>query len=265
MSFRSHSENHAVEVTSFRLVFAVPAKNTAMKPSDLSEVSHIRKMLPAFHEVQHVSVHFSEHVETTHHTNGARFALFEPNGKHAWSLEITPESIEIECRVYSRWKYVSENAFKIMFEALDILASKSDGNGPKLGNISLSVTDRFVPENDEFDASGLLKPSAFIPAFLFKAGPAFHSHNGWFAVEDQFKTLHNLNVSSQPKPDASDQNWQIRILHLQQLSDVAGAALQSDQITLSQHFNLMHERNKLMIQNVLQNSVLSEIGMGQDA
>lgn len=199
---------------------------------------------------------------------GIEFSYKRPNGTATWSASLIGELIQIECTLYTRWERVWELARTLI--ALFVDAAQSVEENTKFGRPSLSVTDKFIPTNADYDLRSLLNPSNLIPCSLFDKGPAWHCNSGWFeSPEERWKVLNQLNLTGKGElffcPEAREpaNRFVVVLEHVQQVRGDWEDSLSSEAPDwLELQMNMMHAHNKAVLQSLLVPDVQHEIGLG---
>lgn len=175
-----------------------------------------------------------------------------------WTLNITEETIQINCLNYTGWaetiNYVSNILAKI-FECLsadDIL----------IASINFQVNDTFVVQDsiDDLDYSQLFNQSNYLPQNVWSVGDLWHVHSGWFGESSNIKALNVLNIST--RKDVSETvNLMVLVEHLQQVTVDPMIKPNDNKKVPVAIFNYLHEGNKAVISELLTTNIKGKIGL----
>lgn len=261
MSFTPHNPSHAVQSTVFEVFFEPVGNHRAVTRADFPSGSKALAALPGTRTGSTINVTIADGVANQGSpVQGVELFLAEPDGSSAWSVQVSAAQIYVECRVYTRWRNVWDRARDYLEEALAALRNAS-GAEPSLDRVEMRVVDRFVADGPDYRLSDLFKECAHVPAFAFAAGPAWHSHLGWFDGAPQ-RVLHNLNFDAKPINDKVESGeWEISILHFQRAKLLTAPSKAEKSSALETIYQAFHRDNKALISSILSSQMSSLIGL----
>ena len=111
-----------------------------------------------------------------------------------------------------------------------------------------------------------VKDNEYLSARCFKAGPLWHCHNGWFDMDSaNGRVLNQLNIGSGVVDQASTVSIDHRAtLHLATPRQSLEALLDppGEGLGLPVVLDVLHDKNKSILRDLLQPEMLANIGMG---
>ncbi len=254
---------HAIEVMALAIEWSSPVDGDTLSESvtsflqnsDLSARLPVVRRFPAFEvriEDQSASV-VQNNIEVVD------FVQTNPDGSMAWTLSLRPEFFSCSCAAYTRWA----NVKPVLVELLKHVASIPAKKGARIGAIGLQYGDTFRWAKDDKDAlSDLLrKDSGVFPANVLQYTNLWHSHNGWYSedkVGNRVLNLVNLDLTDEGEQRALRVNGQHRLQSVR-FSDNQPIEISLDEI--EDVADALHIENKRALQSVLNDEVLSMIGM----
>lgn len=262
MDFTPHNGTHAVQRTVFAVFFPDTPLSRPLTKSDFDKASKTLSTLPGSRGFQAINIEIDEDgprqgIKDT----GLQLFLSEPDGTPAWLLQVAPNHILVECRIYTRWEYVWQLAQTYLSEAIEAVGRVRE-SPISISRMELVVTDRFETPSSKYSLSTLLKPNDMVPPKVFESGPAWHVHLGWYG-EGAPRALNNVNLDAKPVVDKQEEGpWQVEIMHFQRMvleaPYVDGGAAAAD---LEPNFFRMHTVNKSIISGMLTEEMSHQIGL----
>ena len=263
MDFTPHNSKHAVQRTVFAVFFPDTPLARPLAKSDFTKDAKALATLPGSRPFQAINIAIDEGVARQGPTDtGLQLFLSEPDGSHAWLLQVAANHILVECRIYTRWAYVWQMAQTYLSEALAAVVGVLE-KPVSVTRLELVVTDRFETPLPTYRLNTLLKPNSFIPLKMFESGPAWHTHLGWYD-EVKPRVLNNVNFDAKPVVDKQDDGpWQIEILHFQRMQ-LERAYEGRSASELEPSFLRMHNQNTAIVRDVLTEKMARQIGVLRD-
>lgn len=262
MEFTPHNGKHAVQRTVFAVFFSDTPLSRPLTKSDFDKASKTISTLPGSRSFQAINIEINEDGprQGTKDT-GLQLFLSEPDGTPAWLLQVAPNHILVECRIYTRWEYVWQLAQAYLSEAI-VAAGQVRQSPISITRLELVVADRFETPSSKYSLNSLLRPNIMVPQKVFGSGPAWHAHLGWYD-EQQPRVLHNVNLDAKPVVDTQEEGpWQVEIMHFQRmLLDVPYAGGDTVAADLEAKFFRMHNENKSVVSSVLTEEMSRQIGL----
>jgi len=255
------SENHAIDVASFIVVFERP-----FEPSIIGSLSglheRLKKDYPTFSltNTMEVSITGSEVNQKVGVTSGGILQNLLPDGRRNWTLRVEGNAIVVSCTEYKRWEDIS---FKALEHIKAAIAFVNDDNNA-ISSLIHQIVDRFVTDNkDEYKISQVFNTeSPYLTKQALKAGKFWHVFQGWFEEKDDYgaKLLNVLNLSTAENPANTTITTTIdHAAHLRFLSPKA--IKEFDDEFIRKAFDELHECNKTIIKQLLTNDQLNTIGL----
>lgn len=185
-----------------------------------------------------------------------------------WNLRTNPHLVSVHCLDYTGWKTASVIARGILRKALDKIGTMESA----LSAIGLKYVDRFTyfGRDDEYDPNLLFRQeSLHLHKNAFESKMRWHCHTGWFEPLDNFVGLECLN---QVNIDAAfltqggarrpmitiDHNAVVRGTNVEDLAKSLG----EDDETLSTITDLLHTKNRHILNDLLTNEMAKRINLG---
>ena len=254
------SEKHAVDVASFIVVFEHPFD------------ANIIGSLPGLHErlkSDYSNFTFTSSIEVrvegdnVHQqikANGCLLQSLLPDGRPSWTLRLENNTIVVSCTKYKRWVDISSKALDHISTAIAFVNNENNA----VTSFIHQIVDRFVTTNkDEYDISQVFNTrSPYLTGQALKVGKFWHVFQGWFEDKQEFggKLLNVLNLSTAETPATLTITTTIdHAAHLQFESPKTISEL--DDKFIRKAFDELHECNKSIIRQLLNNDQLKTIGL----
>lgn len=193
-----------------------------------------------------------------------QFAFLRPNGQATWSLRIGGTEISVEASQYTRWARIAASAKEYLKGAMSYLARGASDLAATA--VSLNVLDRFVGAPAGYDVAELIRDRRTVGKIPFEAGNVWHTHLGWFEIQNWGRILNHLNIQATGtvRPDGPPNSepvapFQVDFLHRQQ--GFFANPLKPDLLGLDDYLEFMHERNKNALIDLLTDTQLQSIGL----
>lgn len=255
------SEKHAIDVASFIVVFEHPFEaNIIGSLPGLHE--RLKSDYPIFNltKSMEINVTGSEISQNIGVSSGGLLQNLHPDGRPIWTLRVESNTIVVSCNDYKRWGDISTKALGHIMAAI---AFVNDDNNA-VSSLIHQIVDRFVTANkDEYNISQVFNThSPYLTGQALQADKFWHVFQGWFEDKQEFggKLLNVLNLSTAENPA----NFAITttIDHAAHLRFSSSKAIGefNDQF-IRKAFDELHESNKSIIRQLLNNDQLKTIGL----
>ncbi|MDQ6951163.1 MAG: TIGR04255 family protein [Mariprofundales bacterium] len=249
-----HKQN-AIELMAFVIAFEQPFSPSTCEVF-LGLQEPFSEEFPTFNRTMNVEIKVADEkpVEQSEHLNGIVMQKTRENGQPEWQLRAQGNSIIATCFHYDRWKIESEKAVNHL---LKIVSPVEQDNPVAL--VALQTVDRFMDKVETYHISGVLNPdSRFLTKQALESGGLWHVHQGWFeqSVQDQ-KCLNVLNLSTTETPDGIS----TIIDHNTQMIFNAGKSVAHLENELADIFEILHNKNKEVIRELLSDGQKEKIGL----
>jgi len=193
-------------------------------------------------------------------TAGLALKKFSPDGVILWELNVIKDSIVAVCKSYRGWTEEKETAVRFLKAVLHVL-ERSDN---QINSIILQITDRFIElEPNEYDIGRVFnKNSCYLTKNVLSQGPLWHVFQGWFENDNggrEALCLNVLNIST--KSTAVHESSIEHAIHYQTNKPQLVASYAGEENCLDSIFDDLHERNKVVIKELLCAEQLKAIGL----
>ena len=186
-----------------------------------------------------------------------------------WFVRVEANSIVVACSEYTSWDEVWNKAKGFLFAVLEKFTIEEN----PIVEIVLQCVDKFIFSEDisEYRISEVFDfESDFLTQNLTTKNPdAWHLHQGWFEnPANRTRVLHNLNLNAH-KQDQT-QPHETAINHLVKVRMADGSPVSSHDVLcgndnsaghLENVMTAAHESNKTVLLNLLNDNMLSAIGL----
>lgn len=175
-----------------------------------------------------------------------------------WILNITEETIQINCLNYTSWTESISYVDNILTKIFDCLPE----DDILIASINLQINDTFVVQDgiEDVDYLQLFNHSKYLPENIWEAGMLWHAHSGWFDAIETTNALNVLNIST--RKDVSETiNLMILIEHLLQVTFDPLIALDNNKNLPSSIFGILHNANKTVMKELLNSDIKTQIGL----
>jgi len=268
--FIAANSDHAITSAEFQVTFANPVPQTLI--GRLQRERHQwRDELPAMSFAKNVAVNMRGDDPELRTSRGIEFAFLRPDGTPAWLLAVVGQQLIIQCNRYTRWRSVSETAFKLFKKLLPIFEEEI----PDCAVISLvlAMQDDFFwsEEESQYDLSLLFQDCDLISRKIMSSGSVWHSRTAWFeAQSDDVTTLIHVNVGGTRDDEMAEQKGlacHVSIENLQDRRFRDGRKLTDIRTNFSEElagaYEALHKSNKEILQELLTQQVTEEIGLSK--
>ena len=196
---------------------------------------------------------------------GFQFSKAQPNGQPARVLQLAGNSLAVSFMDYESWETVKGDALQYLHPVCISLPFEQN---PVVA-VGLRFIDRYTFSGNPADARAellLSRGSPHINPHTFDAGSTWHCNTGWFEnpLEEGDRVLHNLNAASSLVNLSStvtiDHNA-TRHLGSPRYSTNTLMAPAVGVIGLADALELLHDRNKAILAQILLPEMLAEIGI----
>lgn len=195
---------------------------------------------------------------------GFEFLKLKPDAKPARVLRFHENVLSLHFLEYESWDMTLEITLKYLKTVLSLLTLTEN---PVVA-FSLQYVDRYTydgPQNESRAEMLLQENSAYISTRCFDSKSLWHCNSGWFESFESGPILHQLNIGS----GLIDQVSTITINHnatcqLEISRQSVGAIFQPDargKNDIKSSFDLLHQRNKEIIKDIILPDMLAKIGM----
>lgn len=197
MPFIPQSEQHAIIEVVIGLTFARPFYANEIEAFAKTH-NELKAELPRVNRAAVFNIAFGNNPPPTPPVGGVMFDRFKADGSIEWRLNVTGNSILVNCLSYTRWHEVWPRARDYLISA--IRAVGSDDN--PLVATTLQYIDMFAWEGapEDYEISRLLDLSSdFLPSSLSERGQLWHLHQGWFvpvSVQPPRRTLKRIHIDA---------------------------------------------------------------------
>ena len=184
----------------------------------------------------------------------------ENNGQFDWMLRAESDFIAVNCLNYTRWKEVWPKARNYLSLASNKLASTEN----PIVSIALQYLDQFIyEEKKEFKTSIVFNDdSDFLSGIVSKAGPLWHTYQGWFGNKNEQPILHSLNITAamagKEHHTTIDHRGTIQFKnkttnHKTLFNEI------KNKTAADHYFDLLHEENKQILKDLLNKERIKDI------
>lgn len=189
-----------------------------------------------------------------------QYAIVRPDSRPIWSVKFSGYDLVVECTAYSRWAETWATASRYLSEAFKALRRQQ----PDLNIIDfrLQVTDQFVAQVEDFDASDLLNADCtYIPKFAFDGRKVWNAAAGWYDKSGDltFADTFAIQVQGRGEDNSVKAPYLFTVQHFGKATTPGNPA--PDIERLDEVTNILHDRNKVVIASALSNEAKQRIGL----
>ena len=195
---------------------------------------------------------------------GFQFSRVKGDGKPAQVLTLSDRLLSVNVLEYEGWTKVRGDGIKYMTA---VLASLPLAGNPVMA-ISLQFKDRYTFNGNSQDAKAALlfvKDNEYLSTRCFNAGSLWHCHTGWFDMAgSDGRVLNQLNIRSGVIDQASTvtiDHWATLHLYTPRQSLEALLHPPGEGLGLPTVLDVLHDKNKSILRDLLQLEMLAKIGM----
>ncbi|MDD2933876.1 MAG: TIGR04255 family protein [Methylotenera sp.] len=256
----SHAVQSAVFVLELSAPVLVPQIKAAIECYESSE--GLRKFFPTKTENRggiSIAINGGDiAVEQNQDIDGVVFQRLSSDGSLDIALTIQANNISYTCNKYTRWKETSQQALSMLKEFVKYIF-------PELSVtvIGLQYIDEFLitGEVSAFTPSMILNDNQRVPHALLSQKGGWHNHSGWFeSNEENDRNLINLNFNMVPQPENAV--FQIVTVH-REIKHFPIKSLENLVKDIDLSFEKLHERNKTLLREILNDETQSTISLGK--
>ena len=194
----------------------------------------------------------------------------DESGRPVKALSMFGNSVIYSSASYGRWDDVWPEADRVFGEILPVVLT----SGNLVTTTTLEYVNHFIWSDAPFsaDVSSLLLQGPFVCPNVFRATGLWHSFHGFFRDADEpmpGRHLENINLTLSDRPDPSGETEDPRrcldivVNHRFILSPSASSVPDQPPVHLGPHVTAMHKRNKAILRELLQVSIVNQIpGLG---
>lgn len=184
MPFRPISDRHAIVEVVFGLIFKRHFSATEIEGLLEQHEHHLKEELPKVGRTSAVQIVFGEgaippDVSIPAPTSGVTFDAVQRDGTLGWRLKADDKALYVNCLIYSNWTDTWQTARNYLKLATDTLGNSEN----PVVSLVLQYIDVFEWQGEEadYDLAQLLDvDSPYIPKPLWRRGPLWHLHQGWY-------------------------------------------------------------------------------------
>lgn len=268
MAFQPKAGEHAV----VEVVFNATLENhIAPKDMEVLAKSHDRfkSELPRLNRSQTVELFLGEgppppNLQIPVPTAGVMFERIKPDGTLEWRLNVSSNSLTVNCLAYTRWGEVWPRACRHMAEAARIVG----GGNQRVTNLTLQYIDIFEWHGTEepYDIGLLLRVgTGAVPSDIGKRGVLWHLHQGWFNFSNlpypgrQLERVHLDAVLDEQSNPIVKVDTLIRADLEQPLSN--SDLFRQNGAVAEKMFSYLHDRSKEVFSDFLTEDAAKGIGL----
>ena len=198
---------------------------------------------------------------------GFQLSRVQGNGQVARALQLENNALSVSFMDYESWEATLKDASNYLRHALITLPLEQNA----VVAFSLRFIDRYTysgfPDNARADQL-FVRRNPHITPHIFEAGPTWHCNTGWFEDPPKGgdKVLHNLNVTSSLVNLSSSVTIDHHATrHLKSPRHTLDALLEppSGAVGLVAAQEILHDRNKSILGEILLPEMLAKIGMSK--
>lgn len=256
------SGKHAIEVAVFVVAFERPFSETTLSGlMGLQEA--LRTNYPTFSPINALAVHVQgDRVETSRDKiAGVMLQNLKEDGRPLWSLRVNENTIVLSCFDYEKWETTSKKALADLCNAAIAVVDEKN----PLAAIAFQVIDRWSGPTcgDAYDIKQVFNTrSPYLTKQATLSGCLWHVHQGWFEpapAKHSGKILNVLNLSTNETPTGI----LTTVDHMARMhfSPSIPAEKSAERKFLSEIFNLLHDKNKNIIKELINSTQRKAIGL----
>ena len=214
LTFRPTNDRHAIQQVSF-LVNLSSAISPAVADAIAGLHPRLQADLPRLERPSVFAFHMGDQdAPPPVMATPVHMKSFRRDGSVDWEVSANDATVAVHCFAYTRWEDVWSRARQY----LQIMCSTIDPD-VVARSLVLQYVDLFVHQDGEYNIDELIKPeSGYVPAQVRSKGKLWHSHQGWFDLNDlelksMGRVLHRVEFAGMT---AGDENV-VKVDHLQEL------------------------------------------------
>ena len=188
------------------------------------------------------------------------------NGREKWRVSIDANVIQVIFSEYSNFNHALSLALRYLSAILDAV-----GQDYRAAEVGLQFVDKFlygIISNDDYDIDELYRPtSRYLTVQARDSGMYWHVFQGWFEPCDaRSRFLHQLNVSNTDLADgqlAALIDYRGTLRHVVQPLSLDELTAEDDagNSTLKKSFHHLHATNRAILEDLLTEEKLKQIGI----
>lgn len=265
--FEPINSAHAIVETMFFCEFNSPLGNDSIERLlELEHEENIRAELPAFKKVEAASILFSTDNEGLNLKEklpkgviGAILQRVRPDGTPEWHVQVSQDTLLVQCFEYSDWKRTWAKAKKYIQAVLfKILPSEV-----LISSIGLKYVDQFVFEGDykvDYNPRLLFNPeTALIHKKGFDSGYRWHCHTGWFDPFEGVECLNQLNIDAAILQKGTHTTKIEHNMVMRSLNTNIEKLLELE--VMNKYMAYMHQANKKVLLDILTSQMAKRISL----
>lgn len=269
MPFRPIGERHAIEEVVFMVGFK---RNFSATEIERVVEQHAlwKSDLPKLLRPQMIQVIFdadqNQEAEPSPPIMPAAFQSFKRDGSVDWQLKIEDNVIAVNCLSYSRWDAISHQAKTLLEKVLGLILDE----GNSLQNVTLQYIDSFIWSGDltGYNVDALFnRESGFFPNNFKPIGPLWHFHQGEFEYFEgdpvPKRILDRIHL------DATQAAGEAKVrIDTTLRSDFNGgveATLDKVREVTQSTLNLLHSRNKVVLERLICDEMQQQISLNKES
>jgi uncharacterized protein (TIGR04255 family) len=261
MDFKPINGEHSVQAATFTVAFDGSIHASAVQY--LQSQKELLQDLPAVQQPQVLEMTMAGSNPVPRRVGGIQMSHLRPDGTAAWQLRLIGNELSVECTRYTRWHHVWNAARQYLIAGLEAAKVRAPRNVAIIGH---HVVDVFVARTDSYDISTLLKSSDLVAPKIFRAGPTWHNHLGWFEPIDEPEKAWLIQVNidavrNQEGPLSSQKQLRVQIVHNQELRFTSPIAIEQAEGELDVQMNKLHSKNKSILGALLTVKMAKQIGL----
>ena len=265
-----YSGTNSIQEAVVALHFRDIVTSEAVRRAQSTAQTELRSVLPHFKEVRQVQEikvgpgSFSAEPEPVRLV-GFECSKVRADAKPARVLRFLDDILAVNFLQYQNWQTTLTDSLKYIETVLSSVPLETN----PVQQFSLRYIDRYTFDGspDEPHAALLFrKDNAYMAPHCFDSGPSWHCHSGWFESYDAAKRILNqLKVGSAMVDGVStvtvDHNaiWQMRVPR--QTIESLFQPSPGENTSLKDALNLLHDRNKTILRDMLLPNMLEKIGI----
>lgn len=260
------NKNNAVQAVAFVFQLVTPLDELALKKCIVSyqKDEELIFQLPRMQPMDSLTFQIgaSQNQMSTPILGGVTFDKVKPNGQPEWALVVRREVIIVQCGDYTSW---SEVWSKAKFYFTKIISILGDLN-LQVQMVGLEFVDEFKvnnPQDPDWKTEIFNKQSKYVSQNIFDINGFWHSHHGFFMMEEsgiKRRTLNILNIDY-----VEELGGECKVLVRSQIQ----SNFIDQQPNLNVEFMLNadlvicnnHDTNKLVMCDLLSNQMCHKVGL----
>lgn len=254
--------NHAVQAAMFVLEMPAQISPEILRVAleQYEESQSLKEMFPIKSQNQGIAIDLSTNpVKTTQVDNlqGITLQRNSADGNLDLMLNIQGNQVALTFNTYTRWSEIFNQAKEILNKFMPLVCPI-----PGVNVIGLQYVDEFFITGDlsKFNSSMIFSSTTSrLPSSALDETNFWHNHSGWFEIApDDEKILNNLNISYYPQQDKNAVQL-ISAHRLMLKTPIADIEILGK--TISETYELLHEKNKTMFKEILNDDAKQSINL----